>query len=166
MWKNSELDENPVLIEAVLIDSADIEGMDLGLVFFDEDKDVLGIQLEERSIPSGEVKIFEDYPTYYYTYFNNPVYFGVLPIHMRSKDAKKDDEEWKKYFEESFPMRSDLESISIPTIYISIPDEQTEVYVSVYDRKGNKSNKVKLLDKRRYGESNESQEVKVIRLPK
>lgn len=164
LWKNNTLDEHPVLIEAALITFSGIEGTNLGLVFYDEDKDVLGLQIEEHSQINEKARILkEDYPFYYYTNIAFPVSFISMEIDLRKEDIMKNEKEWDTFLKENSPMISDLETTWFPPIYISIPNEETEVFLSLYDRRGNESNQVKLLDKRRYGESKEDQEIKLIR---
>jgi len=97
----------------------------------------LGIIIEEHSyIDNVEAILVERYPVFNYNSFPYIMDIGGPSITPRSDGAVKDEELWERF------LSSD--TLVMPPVLISLPNENYKVYVSLYDRQGNESNKFKV----------------------
>lgn len=144
-WENNEIDNVPILIDTCLSSFEGKNESHLTLIFYDENKDVTGIIVEEYSnSPENNMPLVEQYPLYNFESFPYVVEFVWHEITFRSKGELKNEKAWSAF------LSSEFSNASItPPVLISLPGKGTKVYITVYDRQGNKSNKVELIDGRK-----------------
>jgi hypothetical protein len=166
-YRNKILDPEPILIAATLGKYTGIDRVYLHLLVFDECGDVTGFVVrEEHHDPSGTSFVFDEcYPVF--TYLQPPGVADVLsvPVHIRDKDQRKDEERWANYCDNPSPTHAgesmgsgEVQRASgasatrwedtLPPVWISIPEPNSVVIsLHVYDRAGYRSNEVRLLDR-------------------
>jgi hypothetical protein len=143
LWENDKLDSKPILIEAVISCSSKEKNRKyLGLSCYDEDKDLAGIIVEERSLGNDN----DDVLVEKYLVDNNdfcPYVFDIIIIDIipRAKGLLKKDELGGEITSSGLS-----ETLLFPPVLVSFPSKEVYVYITLYDRQGNKSNKVKLID--------------------
>ena len=172
LYNNKTVDSEPILLTAWLGRPNEGEPY-LGLAIYDEQEDAVGCIIKETSTdPNGSVKIIdEDYPALIYYPFHFTANTYPIPIKYRIKEKLKDNKKWEDYLKSdigtqiekmeinnsSGDMTVDIEELvnkqielwrtTLPAIYVSIPDPNVlTVEIQVYDKAGNKSNSVKLID--------------------
>lgn len=171
-WQNGILDPEPILINAMLT-RPEIEEYAILFSVFDEDRNTLGMVLKEEYRRSGKKPetLEETYPVFaHLTTKEIPVVrmYAIL-VAIRTSNQQKDDGLWQEYVDADIDklmrehVRKELqnepnriEAIDIifsaseavrPPMWISIPEpNEVEVSVWVYDKEGNKSNSVRLLN--------------------
>ena len=140
LWDNDRVDEEPVLIFAAISSVEGREDKSLTVIYYDENKDLLGIIIEEYShIDNENTILIEKYPIFNYDSFLYVTdYVGPPKIILRQDGMLKDEKQWEFFLTP--------EASHMPPVIISLPSEKIDVYINLYDRQGNKSNKVKLID--------------------
>lgn len=118
------------------------------LFIYDEDKDLDGFVIKEEHVNDlGQREIIEDtYPLF--THFTPLDIFDTIwfPFHPRTESDRKDEALWGMFLENRMNI-AELNIGDYPPIYISTPDDdKITVWVWLYDKLGNKSNEVKLLN--------------------
>jgi len=173
-WQNDVVDCKPILVNAVLGKPQKIDKVLLAFTIFDEDRDTIGFVIKEEYVDSNGVKttLEEDYPAYVHCLPFEVADAHWVAIQIRDKHQQKDGQLWSKYVNTDFEqlvnkyIRSDdfsIESLypgkfwedTLPPVWVSVPKaNKVDVWVYVYDKAGNKSEDVKLLDStRRTGEN-------------
>ena len=156
-WENGMRNPRPIVIIASLTQTVGSEETDFTIVVFDEDKDIIGIGVRETHIlPSGaEDVIDETYPIAIHAPydFDDIVNLYWLPFEIRTANQRKDDHLWETYVNrkpETFRGLNMKWKAVVPPAWVSIPEpNKVDVWVYAYDRAGNKSEAVKLLDVRK-----------------
>lgn len=138
-WRNDEIDPVPVLIFAVIKKISDDRNL-LTMYFSDEDADVLGFGLREvfRTDEGHEESIEEICPVF--EHLSPPsvwsCFFEVEPRVGRQKNAESRNEYVR-----------DPNAEQRPYIVASVPEPgETDVWIWLYDRAGNQSEPVKVLN--------------------
>ncbi|MHC4456923.1 MAG: hypothetical protein ACYS0I_07490 [Planctomycetota bacterium] len=173
-WQNDVVDCKPILVNAVLGKPQGFDKVLLALIIFDEDRDTVGFVIKEEYVDSNGVKttLEEDYPAYVHCLPFAVVDAHWVAIQIRDKHQQKDEQRWQKYVKSDFNelvkeyIQSDKFSVdsfypgefwedTLPPVLVSVPEpNEVDVWVYVYDKAGNKSEDVKLLDfTRRTGEN-------------
>ena len=155
LWENDKLDNKPLLIEAVLsCASKDKNQKYLGIAYYDEDKDLAGIIVEEHSRAKAKDDILvEKYPAY-----NDKSSQLVFDIIATDITQRKDGLLKTDILQEKSTISNFSGPLQSPPVVVSLPSEQIDVYITLYDRQGNQSNKVKLIDVTSYsGKSKRSE---------
>ncbi len=173
-WQNDVVDCKPILVNAVLGKPQEIDKVLLAFIIFDEDRDTIGFVIKEEYVDSNGVKTMleEDYPAYVHCLPFEVADAHWVAVQIRDKYQQKDEQLWSKYVNTDFEklvnkyIRSDDFSIesfypgkfwedTLPPVLVSIPEpNKVDLWVYVYDKAGNKSEAVKLLDfTRRTGEN-------------
>ncbi len=172
-YSNGKVDSAPILIRAVLDQSIGSRDIVLFLAILDEDKDILGFSIREEIYDSnGTVEtIEEEYPVFAHHPETDVVNFYAFDISVRRGKSKKNEKAWNDYLTMDFDAQvrklelpspsensfaSELERFkkivqlwksSLPTIFISLPDPgKLNIWIQVYDKAGNISNTVDLVD--------------------
>lgn len=152
LWENEVLDAKPTLFFAAITK----HGTDtvFNLYTYDEDKDIMGIRIQEEYIGEDGSKenIDEKYPVFESMVFKFVV--GTPWCFFKIRDdlsVKKDEEKWKVWREavesnsQEFLEKYENNEELIPRAYASIPvPGKVDVWISVYDRAGNESESIKL----------------------
>ena len=152
LWKNNAIDVKPVLISAFISQAEGVEEPNISIIFYDEDKDVLGIGFREsRKIDDGTNNILiETYPVYNYNFFPSEVFVGWLGFNIRKANDRKNENLWQEYLNENVEQMN-IEAIGntpIPPVIVSIPEPKSvDVEIWIYDRAGNESEPIKLLNR-------------------
>jgi len=170
-WKNGVLNSKPILINAILIKAKGYDQVDLLLAVFDEDEDIFGFIVKEIYSKSDgkQEKMEETYPYNVHYSSSGVADMYLVSVKIRTAQQKKDQQLWKEYIDrdvdyeeltrrhiynnENFSKESrkafslEFDDMLPPPVWISIPESnKVEVLVWVYDKTGNKSEPVKLLD--------------------
>ena len=174
-YKNKIIDPQPILLYPCLSQAIGTEKTGLYLEIFDEDMDTLGFIIREEVIDSNNIlhTLEEEYPVFFNSPYSNVVITPLIPISVRSNNQKKDEQIWEQflttdyeYLKEEAARLNDKwyqffsenildESLSLknkwketlPPIWISIPDiNDVTVWIQIYDKAGNKSDFIKLID--------------------
>lgn len=165
--KNGVLDTKPIILHASLewIEPNDDPG--LFLTYFDEDSDLRGLRIKEQYVdPNGMTKILEeDYPLFVNALDGLIWESARFPVQFRDKNQRKDKLLWlecvnknldgliRKYIDKkqqddpaSFVRKVTWKEEDMPPVYVSVPDPNVlNVFISIYDRSGNESERVELL---------------------
>ena len=159
-WENGVLDPQPIIIWASLTKAEGYDEIHFSLSIFDEDKDILGVGIRELYPQSNDQQkeIVETYAVFAHARFLDVMDLYRIPFKVRENADAKNDRLWQEYVD------SDYEQLlqeykgwraSIPPVYISIPQHQdVRVSVWVYDKAGNKSDLIELLNYINYQEEN------------
>jgi len=165
-WRNGVLDATPILVSASLIKFQGLTKIDLALTVFDEDRDTVGFGIREEYIDFVETpKILEEqYPVYLHCLPLVVADVHLVPTNIRTAYQKRDKKLWKDYLSldyekaykeylqgrEPYDVNMYPENFweeTLPPVLISIPEpNKVDVWVWVYDKAGNKSDPVKLLN--------------------
>ena len=151
-WKNRIVDSKPILICAGLEKPYGIDKKILALIIFDEDRDIVGFIITEKYLePDGEkTELQEDYPAYVHDENIAAVDAYWFKVQIRDKKQQKDEKLWKEYEDTNLEelTKENVREDTLPPIWISIPEpNKVDVWVSVYDKAGHKSEPVKLLNR-------------------
>lgn len=175
-YKNKTMDPIPILIYTALGKPVGSKEIKIYLFVLDEDKDLLGFTVtEESQDPNGTaITLEEDYPIFAHCPAVGVVNGYGFSISARNDEQRKDERLWadhvgmdfdagvKKqigpeppessadWFHEYVQYASrvfELWKSSVPPIYISTPNsDKINVQIHVYDKAGNISNTVDLVD--------------------
>jgi len=164
-WRNGVLDEKPILINACLnrYEPNPIpESMAL-TVYSEQKKKIIGFGIKEEHIKeNGQRDIIEEkYPAFIHRPLDEIANVWAVQIDIRTSDERKDEEIWEKFIESneiadeykkydelvnSRKLRAIL-PVSFPIVWVSIPEpNEVNVLIWVYDKDGNESEPVELLD--------------------
>lgn len=168
LWGNRALDPVPILVSAILAKPEGYDEIDLLLGIFDEDDDVIGIGVKEGYVhPDVVHKVLEEtYPVFAHCPSSNIADMYIVPTSIRTAEQQKDLQLWQKYVSADYNdlvceyiSATDLTSehpldilpsvyrALLPPVWISIPEpNKVDVWVYVYDKAGNKSEAVRLLN--------------------
>jgi hypothetical protein len=155
----------PILIMATLIKSEGRERHELGLLAFDQHKDLAGFVVRETSHdPNGAVIVLEErYPIFAHYPLTVSYHCHLVPVLVRDDHQRKDEKQWAEYLaidwdrlvkarvrDRSSPTFWDslwgVWNDTLPPVWISLPEQgRIEVSVWVFDRAGRESNVVNLL---------------------
>jgi len=159
-WENGVLDPQPIIIYASLTKAEGYDEIHFLLGIFDEDKDILGLGISEQYAHSNDQQqeIVETYAVFAHARFVDVMDLYRIPFKVRENADTKNDQLWQEYvdsdYEQLLQERNGWRA-SIPPVYISIPHPQdVRVSVWVYDKAGNKSDLVELLNYINYQEGN------------
>jgi len=156
-WENGVRDSRPIVILACLTQAVDSEETDFAILVFDEDKDIIGIGVKETHIlPSRATEVIDEtYPIAIHAPydFDAIVDLYILPFEVRTGNQHKDEYLWQTYVDRKAETFAGLDAKwkhVVPPAWISIPEpNKVDVWVYAYDKAGNKSEPVKLLDLRK-----------------
>jgi len=140
--ENEVLDPEPILVRA-WVSNLDDDACFLEFIVLDEDKDLLGLHIREQYTDvNGTVATFEEvYPVYVGFPFAPFLSWNSELVRIRNSNQRKDEKLWQEYVNEVAKGKR----TSMPDVWISIPeDNTTRVFMSVYDRAGNKSESVEV----------------------
>lgn len=151
-WQNGVTDHEPILLCASATRSSKTYSATLSLMAYDEDKDLLGIVVEEERSDANGVSLSEDYPVYAHLRQLDTVDTRSIGIHLRGKEDRKDEARWEEYvrnkeIEETALKRSARYYMdTMPPVYITVPETNgVAVWIRLYDGAGNQSARVKIL---------------------
>lgn len=152
-WENGIIDHEPILIFSFLrkvleLDDSYSDFIVLG--YYDEDKDILGFGIREKHISSEKQITFieETYPAHVHEDRLKNVVSGTwIPVDLRIEGKYKDELEWDKFINgDNIDWNQPWDKI-VPPMCVSVPEpDKIEVWVWVYDRAGNKSEPIKLIN--------------------
>lgn len=165
-WENGIVDPQPFLVEAILVKFEGFDEIYLTLTILDEDQDVIGFAIKEEQIGADSVfkTLYERYPVFIFCLPFITCDVHLVPIQIRTKQQQKDEGLWRKYldldYEELYKnytkerARSDDTAYpevfweeTLPPVWLSIPEpNKVDVWIWVYDKTGNKSEPVRLLN--------------------
>ena len=167
-WENRVIDPKPIVINACLLSFEGYDSIDLALTIFAECKDIIGFGIKEvHSSPNSpqDIIVEEVYPVYIHCPLSDIANLWRVPVQIRKGDRRKDEQSWQKYVNcdyekllhdykqsEEFLKHglgdfSSLWDATLPPVLVSIPEpNKIDVWVWVYDKAGNKSEPIKLLD--------------------
>ncbi len=152
-WQNGVLDREPILLAAILTRVVGAH-VPASVVFgYDEDKDLLGLGVVERYKDGTERS--EEYPVYVHADSTRIVCPGSMPVYLRDKGQQKDQSRWEEYVRgdkiDKWSMGhtgGEYYRDTLPPVYVSLPDPNgVDVLVYLYDRRGNKSSLVELINR-------------------
>ena len=165
-WQNDFVDSKPILIHAKLGQPKKVDKTILGYIIFDEDRDTVGFVIKEEHVDSNGVKtvLEEDYPAYVHCLPFEVVDAHWVSIQIRDKHQRKDEKLWSEYVNTDFEhlvkkhvSSNDLSTETfyqgkfwedtLPPVWVSMPEpNKVDVWVYVYDKAGNSSEPLKLLN--------------------
>ena len=165
-WQNDVVDCKPILVNAVLGKPQEVDKVLLALIIFDEDKDTVGFVIKEEYVNSSGVKttLEEDYPAYVHCLPFAVVDAHWVAVQIRDKHQQKDEQLWNEYVSTDFEQlvneyiqsnNFSIESFypgrfwedTLPPVWVSISEpNKVDVWVWVYDKAGNRSEAVRLLN--------------------
>jgi hypothetical protein len=155
-WQNGTLDPEPILLFVQLSRPVGYESVRIGLLIFDEDKDVLGFGVRERYVDANGLRSerLEEYPLFIHEIWQDVLKARSIPVQVRDKGQQKDSQAWEAYvrgqgIDKDRAMKSESYYIdTLPPIWISAPDpNRVDVYVYLYDREDHKSEAVRVLNR-------------------
>ena len=147
---NKKQDTVPILFFAEVRRPKDREQIYLYLAFYDEDANLLGIGIREKS--NNPDKCMEERYPIYIEHSQPAAWQAILPVsERRNKDQCKDETVWSLY------MRSEggfsISEEKIPIIWISLSDYKDDMpEVFLYDKDGNVSEFLQIENKLDYWE--------------
>lgn len=134
------------------------------LTIIDQNEDVIGIEIRENCIDPNCCWIIleENYPVYIHCLSFDKASSHLIPLHIRTKCQKKDESAWSEYLKIDYrnllknwiqknkdkPISpGDFWEQTLPPVWISRPDpNKLDVWVWVYNKAGDKSEPIKLID--------------------
>jgi hypothetical protein len=151
-WQNHTVDPEPILINAGL-GKPRVLPVFVGLITFDEDKDVVGLGIKEEYAEVNGIKttLTEEYPAFVHRMQPDALCFRFFPVQIRDSDQRKNTQRWEEYVKGEGIDVNDVRVLkrwreTLPPVWVSIPKSNTvNVYVYIYDQAGHKSNPIKLL---------------------
>ena len=152
-WQSRALDPKPLLLYAHLGRPVQREQVRLGLLFFDEDKNVLGIGVKEQYLDGSGFRreLREEYPVFAHLVWREVLNSPNIHVSIRDAGQQKDPQAWAAYSEaegideERVRKSQSYYRATLPPIWISAPDpNRVNVYVYVYDRDGHRSEEVEV----------------------
>jgi hypothetical protein len=150
-WQNGILDHEPILLTTTLSKPSRARPSDMILVAFDEDKDLLGFGVLEKY--SDGTQRSEEYPVYVHLQQMGVIDTRAVPVQIRDKGQQKDESRWEEYVRGEKIDKWSLKHVhnyysdTIPAVNVSIPDpNRVDVFIYLYDRAGNKSPLVELIN--------------------
>lgn len=157
-WQNGVIDREPILLCASAVKSSKTQSVTLSLTAYDEDKDLLGIVVEEERSDANGVSLSEKYPVYVHLRQLDTADARSIGIHLRGKGERKDESRWKEYVcnkeieETSLKRNARSYRDTMPPVYITVPEPNgVAVWIRLYDGAGNQSTRVKILHGREWG---------------
>jgi hypothetical protein len=152
-WQNNTVDPEPILITSHFGNPIDNKHIYLGLITFDEDKDVFGLGISEEYIDANGLKhtLTEEYPVFVYRMKPEVLDLHLFPVQIRDVNQRKDSQQWDKYIKNEGIDVNMIHELnywrkSLPPVLISIPEPNTiSVHTYIFDQTGHKSDTVKLL---------------------
>ena len=146
-YENKQLDQTPIIIWAFLLYNTGGEPSNLDIECYDEQKDIVGIGIKEKSIDSDgkEIILIEEYPVL--THRKRPwITSGIgVPVKIRNTGQRKSEQKWNDYIKAEGIEQLDVKDWrdNLPDIWISMQEpNQVEVEMYIYDKEGNKSNSI------------------------
>jgi hypothetical protein len=156
-YQNNRLDPEPIILFAMLREyPRNYYSLLVGI--FDEDADLLGIIFKEESRePYSTVNTIEEkYPLFVYEPSPNMNKIYRIPVSIRTDNQRKDEKSWEDYLSKDLGyLREQADNYGIidqwketlPIVWISNPEAgDVTVWIQLYDKAGNKSNFVKLIE--------------------
>lgn len=152
-WQNRTVDRKPILITAGLNKPIGYEDMYLGLVTFDEDKDVVGLGIREEYADANGLKttLTEEYPAFVYRMKPEVLDLRLFPVQIRDAGQRKNEKRWDEYIKGEGIDVNDVRRLkhwreTLPPVWVSNPEpNKVNVFVYIYDQAGHKSEPIKLL---------------------
>ncbi len=148
-WENQVIDPEPILVWTYLAKVRQDDNSfsyNISLFIYDEDMDVLGMGITEEHISVHNQKeiIEELYPFYFHCNYSGHPQFGYWnPVEIRIERKTKNEKKWKEFV----AIKRSAWADTVPPICVSIPEYgKKDVWVWIYDRQGNKSRPIKLLN--------------------
>jgi len=144
--KNDSIDKEPVIVlaycDAVEINHKYYDDFLITTTVFDENRDLSGLYIREKhKMQDGEiVTIEETYPIFETSQYNT--WSTSIRCRKRNGFQKKHEKAWAKRITSS--IKPSKRRVSLNHILCSVPKDDVEIFLSVYDREGNMSNTVKL----------------------
>ncbi len=151
LWENGTLDSEPFLILSAIVKPIG-ESPNITLFIYDEDKDIVGIGIKEEHFGKDNsiILIEEEYPVFKYFKLGSTVEVPWFYFKKRENSERKDEKRWQEVLNEDpdkLLKKYESDKDSIPKVYVSIPEtNKVDVWIYVYDKAGNKSGPVKLLN--------------------
>ena len=151
-WENRVLDRKPLLMTALLTKAIGAENVSIGLITFNEDKDIIGLGIMEKCVDANGLKTFliEEYDAFVHWVIRPVLEIHMLPIQIRNAHQRKDNQRWDKYVRGEGIDVNDIRNVerwkeTLPPVWITLPDpNSTDVYIYIYDNAGNKSDPIQL----------------------
>jgi hypothetical protein len=162
-YENKTLGSEPVLLLAIISRAQGYERPDMGLLIVDQNEDVIGIGIrEDCHEPNCCWKTIDEiYPVYMHTR-SEKIKGGIIPLHIRDNCQKKDESAWSEYLKLDYQnllkdwiqknkdkpiFPGDFWESTLPPVWVSKPEpNKLDILVWVFDKAGNKSEPIKLID--------------------
>jgi hypothetical protein len=147
LYLNKQDDPVPLFIYASIDKPKEKDNYDIVFLYYDEDKDLLGIGIQEKWFDENGnvVKEIEDtFPTFLSCEIMEPLAFCIQGVALR--DSLKIDykQMWEEYQKKDIPKTTTWQETLTPPVVVSLPEKNKEIYIWLYDSKGNTSEKLKL----------------------
>lgn len=148
LWENGSLDSEPFVIVTYLFNAVgEPDIVRLSVMIYDEDKDFLGVQILEKRNADKEFVLREEYPVFYHDVIPYPVEMCSFEVELRKNNFTKNEKAWNNYLNAHLE-EEHYKQLNNPSIYISMPEPNVlDVFVSAYDKAGNYSEPVKVINK-------------------
>ena len=151
-WENRVLDQEPLLMTALLTKAIGDENVSIGLITFNEDKDIIGFGIMEQCVDANGLKTFlvEEYDAFVHFVMPSVWDLREIPVQIRNSKQRKDNKRWDKYVKGEGIAVNEIRNVerwkeTLPPVWISLPDpNRTDVYIYIYDNAGNKSDPIQL----------------------
>lgn len=151
-WQNGVIDHEPILLYASASRSSRAYSATLSLMAYDEDKDLLGIVVEEEPSDANGAPLSEYYPVYAHLRQLDTADTRSIGIHLRGKGDRKDEARWEEYVrskeieETALKRNARYYMDSMPPVYITVPEPNgVAVWIRLYDGAGNQSARVRII---------------------
>jgi hypothetical protein len=147
LYQNKQNDPVPLLIYADISKAKGKDDYDIVVLYYDEDKDLLGIGIQEKWYDQSGKLLYaiEDlYPNYVHTIMMSPFSVCFQGIIFRGSQEVNYKQMWEEYQKKDITKTTTWQETLTPPVVVSLPEKDKEIYVWLYDKKGNTSGKLKL----------------------
>lgn len=151
-WQNGVIDPEPILLSVSARKSSKTHSVTLSLIAYDEDKDLLGIVVEEERSDANGAPLSEYYPVYAHFRQMDTADTRSIGIQLRGKGDRKDEARWEEYvrseeIEETSLKRNARHYMdTMPPVYITVPEPNgVAAWIRLYDGAGNQSARVRII---------------------
>jgi hypothetical protein len=149
-WQNQDTDPEPILFWAGIAQP----GKALGLLFHDEDMDVIGFGIDQYYVDANGTRqvLVEEYPVFVHFQWSDVGPLKIVPMQVRNSGQRADKERWNSYMkgegiDPNMAMSREYWMENLPPVWVSVPEPNVvDVNVYVYDRAGHRSESVRLLN--------------------
>jgi hypothetical protein len=147
LYLNKQDDPSPFLIYASLGKPEGKDYYNIVFLYYNEDKDLLGIGIQEKWLDENGkvVKQNEDtFPIFLSCEIMEPLAFCIQEVDLRDNLKNDYKQMWEEYQKADIPKTTTWQETLVPPVVVSFPEKNKEIYIWLYDRKGNTSEKLKL----------------------